>query len=41
MWRTSLTALDLLAGRGEVQRTNVFVVSPEEAEAAERAGSTS
>jgi 3-methyl-2-oxobutanoate hydroxymethyltransferase len=30
--------LDLLAGRGEVQRTNVFVMTPEEAEAAERAG---
>jgi 3-methyl-2-oxobutanoate hydroxymethyltransferase len=38
MWRTRLTALDLLASRGVVQRTNVFVVTPEEAEAAERAG---
>jgi 3-methyl-2-oxobutanoate hydroxymethyltransferase len=38
MWRTTLTALDLLATRGEVQRTNVFVSSPEEAEAAEAAG---
>jgi 3-methyl-2-oxobutanoate hydroxymethyltransferase len=38
MWRTRLTALDLLASRGKVQRTNVFVVTPEEAEAAERAG---
>ncbi len=38
MWRTRVTALDLLASRGEVQRTNVFVTTPEEAEAAERAG---
>jgi 3-methyl-2-oxobutanoate hydroxymethyltransferase len=38
MWRTRLTALDLLASRGEVQRTNVFVVTTEEAEAAEHAG---
>lgn len=38
MWRTRVTALDLLATRGEVQRTNVFVTTPEEAEAAERAG---
>ena len=36
--RTKLTVADLLAQRGVVQRTNVFVVSPEEAEAAERAG---
>jgi 3-methyl-2-oxobutanoate hydroxymethyltransferase len=33
-----LTVADLLAGREAVQRTNVFVVSPEEAEAAQRAG---
>jgi 3-methyl-2-oxobutanoate hydroxymethyltransferase len=38
MWRTRVTALDLLATRGELQRTNVFVSTPEEAEAAERAG---
>jgi 3-methyl-2-oxobutanoate hydroxymethyltransferase len=38
MARAKLTALDLLAGRGAVQRTNVFVMTPEEAEAAERAG---
>lgn len=33
-----LTVSELLAGRGSVQRTNVFVMTPEEAEAAERAG---
>ena len=38
MWRTKLTTQDLVAGRGEVQRTNVFVMTPEEAEAAEQAG---
>jgi 3-methyl-2-oxobutanoate hydroxymethyltransferase len=36
--RVKLTVADLLAQRGVVQRTNVFVVSPDEAEAAERAG---
>jgi 3-methyl-2-oxobutanoate hydroxymethyltransferase len=33
-----LTVSDLLAGRGDTQRTNVFVMSPDEAAAAERAG---
>ena len=33
-----LTVSELLAGRGSVQRTNVFVMTPDEAEAAERAG---
>jgi 3-methyl-2-oxobutanoate hydroxymethyltransferase len=36
--RTRLTVRDLLEGRGRVQRTNVFVTTPEEAAAAEEAG---
>lgn len=36
--RAKLTVHDLLAGRGRVQRTNVFVTTPTEAEAAQAAG---
>jgi 3-methyl-2-oxobutanoate hydroxymethyltransferase len=38
MTREKLTVVDLLQGRDQVQRTNVFVATPEEAEAAELAG---
>jgi 3-methyl-2-oxobutanoate hydroxymethyltransferase len=38
MTKRRLTVHDLLAGKGSVQRTNVFVTTPEEAAAAEAAG---